>query len=229
MSGYVNDTHTDVPTRSDDPEVIRREIEATRAELSRDVDALTEKVSPTRVMARRVGSAKGAASALKERIMGSSSDPYDTGAVGTASGTASGLMDKASSVASSVGQTAAAAPSTARQQVQGNPLAAGLIAFGVGWLASSLLPASDREQQAATTLKDKASEHSDTLTAPLKQAAGGARESLAAPAREAMESVKSKAAEAAGTVRGEAASAKETVAGSAQQAKDDVQQSSSTT
>ena len=46
MSNYLNEM-TDVH-RSDDPEVIRRDIEATRADLSRDVDALTEKVSPAR-------------------------------------------------------------------------------------------------------------------------------------------------------------------------------------
>ena len=38
MSNYLNET-TDKFTRSDDPEVIRRDIEATRADLSRDVDA----------------------------------------------------------------------------------------------------------------------------------------------------------------------------------------------
>ena len=59
MSNYLNET-TDKSTRSDDPEVIRRDIEATRADLSRDVDALTEKVSPARVVERRVDRAKSA-------------------------------------------------------------------------------------------------------------------------------------------------------------------------
>ena len=46
-----------------------------------------------------------------------------------------------------------------RQKSEGNPLAAGLIAFGVGWLASSLIPATRREQQVASQVKEKAGEH----------------------------------------------------------------------
>ena len=217
MSNYLNET-TDQSTRSDDPEVIRRDIEATRADLSRDVDALTEKVSPARVMERRVDRAKSAVGSVKEKVMGSQSNPADNGALGTAS-------DKATSVASSVGDAATAAPSAARQKTQGNPMAAGLIAFGAGWLISSLLPASEKEKQAASTVKDKASEHSDTLTAPLKEAAGNAKENLQGPAQDAVASVKDKATDAASTVKDEAASAKGDVAGKATQAKDEVTRS----
>jgi hypothetical protein len=198
MSNYLNET-TDQSTRSDDPEVIRRDIEATRADLSRDVDALTEKVSPARVVERRVDRAKSAVGSVKEKVMG------DT-----------------ETVASSVGDAATGAPSAARQKTRGNPLAAGLIAFGAGWLISSLLPATEKEKQAASTVKDKASEHSDTLTAPLKEAAGNAKENLQGPAQDAVASVKDKATDAASTVKDEAASAKDDVAGSAQQAKDEV-------
>ena len=45
---------------SSDPDVIRRQIEDTRRELSYDVDALNEKVNPARVVDRRVSAAKGA-------------------------------------------------------------------------------------------------------------------------------------------------------------------------
>ncbi len=138
--------------------------------------------------------------------MGADDDPYDDGAFGSAS-------DRASSVAGSIGDTATSAPSVARQKTQGNPLAAGLIAFGVGWLASSLLPASEKEQQAATAVKDKASEHSDTLTAPIKEAAGNAKENLRAPAQDAVQSVKGTATEATATVKHEAAAAKDDVTG----------------
>ena len=47
-------------TRSDDPDQIRREIERTQAHLTSDVDALTEKVTPSRIVARRVDRAKAA-------------------------------------------------------------------------------------------------------------------------------------------------------------------------
>ena len=216
MTSYSDPAGTNIATKSDDPEVIRRNIDATRADLSRDVDALTEKVSPGRVVGRKVDKAKSTMGSVKERVMGSDDDPYDDGAIGSAS-------DKASSVAGSIGDAATSAPSVARQKTQGNPLAAGLIAFGVGWLASSLLPASQKEQEAANAVKDKASEHSDTLTAPLKEAASGAKDNLAGPAQEAAQSVKGTATDAAAHVKDEAASAKDDVAGSAQHARSEVQ------
>jgi uncharacterized protein YjbJ (UPF0337 family) len=216
MSTYSNDITTgDTAVRSDDPEVIRRDIEATRADLTRDVDALHEKVSPARVVERRVDRAKGAVGSVKDKIMGSSDNSYDQASMGDAAG-------KASSLASSVGDTATSAPSVARQKTQGNPLAAGLIAFGVGWLASSLIPASQQEQQAASAVKDKASEHSDTLTAPLKEAASNAKDNLQGAAEDAVQSVKSTATDAAATVKDEASSAKDDVAGQARSSKDEI-------
>jgi hypothetical protein len=204
-------------TMSNNPDEIRRDIERTRQELSNDVDLLTEKVSPTKVMERRVERARDAVSSVKEKVMGSATDTKS--AAGSGLGTA---QDKVSSAASSVADTASAAPQMARQKAQGNPLAAGVIAFGAGWLLSSLLPASEKEQQAAAAIKDKASEHSDKLTAPLTEAAQQAKENLRAPAQQAAESIKSTATDAASTVKVETQSASEDVAGQAKQAKDNV-------
>ena len=198
---------------SNNPEEIRRDIERTRRELSSDVDALTEKVSPTKVMERRVERARGAVSSVKEKVMGSATDTRS--AAGSGLGTA---QDKMSAAASSVADTASSAPQMARQKAQGNPLAAGVIAFGAGWLISSLLPASEKEQRAASAVKDKASEHSDKLTAPLTDAAQGLRE----PAQQAAEAIKSKASDAATNVKDETRSATGDVAGQAKQAKDHV-------
>lgn len=215
MSNYLNETPPDVPTRPADPEVIRRDIEATRADLSRDVSALTEKVSPGRVVGRRVDGLRSRLSSAKEKVMGARGGPPDHPALGSAGA-------QASSTAAALGGTASAAPTTARQATQGNPLAAGLVAFGVGWLAASLLPASDREQQAAAAVREKAGEHSDTLTRPLKEAATEAADNLAGPARQAVESVRGTASAAAGTVRDDAVAAAQEVAGSARHAKDGV-------
>lgn len=195
------------------PDDIRRDIEQTRRELASDVDTLHEKVSPSAVAHRRVESVKGAATSAKEKVMGSASDAG--GSVSSATG--------------SVASAAGSAPDAARRQTRGNPLAAGLIAFGAGWLVSSLLPASEKEQQAATQAKDKVSEHSDTLTAPLKEAAQGAKDNLQEPARQAAESVRSTATDAAQTVKDDAQSAKDDVAGQAQHARDQVAGESGTT
>ena len=71
-------------TSSDDPDQIRREIEHTQAHLSSDVNALTEKVTPSRIVARRVDRAKAAGRRLTDSVMGSDDpapgrryDPYD--------------------------------------------------------------------------------------------------------------------------------------------------------
>ena len=53
---------------TDTPEHIRRDIEVTREELSRDVDALSEKVSPARVLERRVDKAKDVVHAVEHPV-----------------------------------------------------------------------------------------------------------------------------------------------------------------
>jgi hypothetical protein len=77
----------------------------------------------------------------------------------------------------------------ARRQAQGNPLAAGLIAFGAGWLVSSLLPASRREQQLAEQARDKATELGQPLAEAAKQAATEVKNNLQEPARQAVETL----------------------------------------
>ncbi len=201
----------------EDPDQLRRDIEATRRELTADVDALTEKVSPARVVERRVERTKSAVSNLKERVMGSASDSgpgtSSRGGAGRSAVT-SGVGDAASSAASSVSgvastaaSTVAAAPELAKRRTEGNPFAAGVIAFGAGWLASSLLPASQRERQAASKVTDLAKEHAEPVKAHLSEVAGELKDNLMEPAQQAVESVKSTAQDAASTVKENAKSA----------------------
>jgi gas vesicle protein len=214
---------------SSDPDVIRRQIEDTRRELSYDVDALNEKVNPARVVDRRVTAAKGRISNLKEKVMGSAQDTTSS-AQGMASNAAGSVQGAASSAVGTVQDAASTAvgavqqaPDTVIRQTQGNPLAAGLIAFGVGWLVSSLLPASEKEKQLAQQAESAVREHKDAILEPAKQAAQEIGEQLKPAAQEAVESVKSTAQDAAATVKDEGQSAVQDVQGQAQQAKDKVQ------
>jgi hypothetical protein len=218
---------------SSDPDVIRRQIEDTRRELSYDVDALNEKVNPARVMDRRVSAAKGRFSNMKEKVMGTASDTTSH-AQGMASNAAGSVQNTASSAAESVQNAASSAVSTVQQtpdmvvrQTQGNPLAAGLIAFGVGWLVSSLLPASEKEQQLAQQAESALRENKDTLLAPAKEAAQQMGEQLKPAAQDAVESVKTTAQDAAQTVKDEGQSAVQDVQGQAQQSKETVQSQAS--
>lgn len=108
---------------SNDPDQIRAQIEATRSDLSSNVNALTESVKPGNVARRQVGKVGDTFSSLKEQVMGSDN----------ASGSAT---DAKPQLRTPSGTSAAA------QKTRGNPLAAGVIAFGAGLLLGSLLPTS---------------------------------------------------------------------------------------
>jgi gas vesicle protein len=158
------------------------------------VDALHAKVSPSAVAQRKVEGLKSAARSVKDMVMG----PTHAVADGIGESTAT-----VGSAASAMTDAVSAAPNKALNSTQGNPLAAGVIAFGAGWLASTVWPASKLEREAAGQLKDTVSEHSDSLVAPLKESVDHLRE----PAREAVESVKSATQDAVSTVKDETSAA----------------------
>ena len=101
----------------------------------------------------------------------------------------------------------AGGPHPAQRQTQGNPLAAGLIAFGAGWLESSLLPATRREQQLAGQAKDVAQETAQAVAPTVRRAAEEVKENLRGPAEQAVESVRSTATDAGQTVADESKAA----------------------
>jgi hypothetical protein len=69
-------------------------------------------------------------------------------------------------------------PQAAGRQAQGNPLAAGLIAFGQGWLVSSLLPASRKERKLASQATNAVSQQVQPLAQQLGQTAQGMTQNL---------------------------------------------------
>ncbi|MCX4388932.1 DUF3618 domain-containing protein [Micromonospora peucetia] len=213
---------------STDPDQIRREIEATRSNLSSDVDALAYKVSPARIVDDRKQRARNALQNVRDKVMGSASDlghstKHGAHVVGDhASSAASTVSDKAHSAASTVSDAAQRAPHVIRQKSEGNPLAAGLIAFGVGWLASSLVPATRREQQVATQVREKAGEHAGAVKEKLGEIASELKEELREPTQYATESVRSTAQDAVHAVKDDTRSAAYDVKDQAQQSREQV-------
>jgi nucleotide-binding universal stress UspA family protein len=199
-----------------DPDQIRGNIERTQQNLSADVDALTEKVSPPRIMGRRVQQTRSAMTTMKDRIMGGTADQTSSMG-GTVTSTASSAKDTLASTASSASDMASAAPDLARRRTQGNPLAAGLIAFGAGWLLSSLLPATEPEQQVASQVKDLAIDKGRPVAQQLGQAGQEAAQELRESAQQRAQSVKEAATGAASTVTDEAQSRAADVTGQAQE------------
>ena len=209
-----------------DPDEIRADIERTRAALSDDVDDLAESVKPKNVAGRQVGKVKEAASNIKERVMGSDDDDYSGSAVGTVSdkayaakdavgGAAYTAKDTVSERASEARDAVRDAPGRLKRRAQGNPLAAGVIAFGLGMLVSSLIPSSEKEREAVSQLqepvKEKAAEVAKDIGEGLKPAAQEAAESVKTTAQEGVESVKQEGQSAAADVKDQAQSSKETV------------------
>jgi cell division septum initiation protein DivIVA len=204
-----------------DPGQIRGNIEQTQRNLSADVDALAEKVSPSRMVERRVEQTRWAMTSVKDRIMGSAAETTST-VSGTASSAAASAKDTLAAKASSAADMASSAPEQARQRTHGNPLAAGLVAFGAGWLLSSLLPATEPEQQAAAQVKDLAIEKGRPVAQELGQAGQEAAHSLRESAKQRAQSVKETATDAASTVAGEAQSQASDVTSHAQEARNRV-------
>lgn len=192
-----------------DPDQLRADIEQTRSSLSRDVNALGDSVAPRAIAKRQAGKVSGAASGLKDKVMGTAQDAVSE----------SGSQLKAQG--EDVSQSAQDKAAMARQKTKGNPLAAGLIALGAGWLASSLLPSTQREREAALAAKQKA----EPLAQEAQSVAQEAATNLQEPARDAAESVRGRAQQAAETVRGEGQQAGEDITAEAREAKESVQES----
>ena len=185
-----------------DPNLLRTEIEHTRASLSDNVDELAYQANPVHMAQRQVSKAKAFGGRLLDRILGAAEDLKDS-AVEAVHGTAEGISDKASDV----GHGLSDLPHTAKQQAQGNPLAAGAVAFGIGMLIASAFPASRKEQELAGDLKEKARPLTEQVGAAAKEVV----DTLAEPAKEAVESVKETATDAVQTVQAEASEAADEV------------------
>jgi Protein of unknown function (DUF3618) len=179
-----------------DPDQIRSDIESTRASLSEDVDRLTQKISPRRVAQRTTGRLRDNFHRTRDKVMGTAEPGPSQPSRGLGA-----ARDKTTSAVSSATDTATSAPDMVRERTEGNPLAAGMIAFGIGWLASSLLPATKAEKRAGSRLQSDATELGRTVGEEAKQAAQDVLEDMKQPTRDAAESVKSTAQHAASEVK----------------------------
>ncbi|MEV7634953.1 DUF3618 domain-containing protein [Pseudarthrobacter enclensis] len=217
---------------SENPDAIRADIEATRARLGTNVDAVADKVTPSNIVHRQTDKLKDAVTGVKEKVMGAAD--HTTTRVHNAAGTGTGhagnalhrtgdtlhdAKDTAAAKLSDAGQAVSHAPDQVKAKTAGNPLAAGLIAFGAGMLISSLIPASDKEREAADQLKTAA----QPLATQVTDAAKTVVEDLKEPAQQAMDNVKATATDAAEHVKTEGQHAATDVKDRATDAKDTIQ------
>lgn len=173
---------------AEEPDRIRQDIETTRAALARDVDRLADRTSPTRVASRKWNDVKARVRSVSDRVMGPPSS-----AANTVQDKASDLGDTARDRASQVADAVRESPQTVARKTQGNPFAAGLIAFGAGLLAASLLPETDAERRAGREVRERAGD----LIEPVKEKAEELRQDMSGSVRQATEQVKETARDAA--------------------------------
>lgn len=217
---------------SENPDVIRADIEATRARLGTNVDAVADKVTPSNIVHRQTDKVRDAVTGVKEKIMGAADTAttkvHDTTTTGTghttnamhsAGDSLHQASDTVSAKLSDAGQAVSHTPDQVKAKTAGNPLAAGLIAFGAGLLVSSLIPPSQKEREAADQLKTAA----QPLATQVTDAAKTMAQDLKEPAQEAMENVKATATDAAQNVKTEGQQAATDVKDRATDAKDNVQ------
>jgi ElaB/YqjD/DUF883 family membrane-anchored ribosome-binding protein len=122
------------------PEELNQDIASTRERLSRDVDELSDRVSPARIVERRKEAARSRIGSIRDAVMGTAED----------------VRDRATSAGGSAGDSAGDAVQQVRRTAEGNPLAAGLVAFGAGMLLSAMFPASEAEQRVARQAREQA-------------------------------------------------------------------------
>lgn len=178
-----------------------REIAQTRDSLSRDFDELTDKVSPRRVAQRRTEAARGKLVSVRDKMMGTASDAQQRATSATGS------------VGGSVSDTAHQAVGTVQSRTEGNPIVAGAVAFGAGMLLASLLPASQKEAEAArhavdtvkdSGLVDEAKAAGQEVASNLQDSAMSAAEDLKSTVTDSAQHVKEEGQSSAETVKSEA-------------------------
>lgn len=129
---------------------------------------------------------------MKDRVMGVASD------------TPQQLSGAASNVASSAADTARGAPDTARRVTEGNPIAAGLVAFDAGLVIATLFPETRTEERLAETVQPQleqlafdAGQVTQDAAKALKPAVQHAADDLAHHAQDSVTTVKDQATHAA--------------------------------
>ena len=199
-------------------ERLRTEVERTRQDLSNNVNRLGATVSPSTIAERQKAKVSQRVSGWKDRVMGVADDVKDS-----TMGAAHGVADTGQSAVDTVQEGAHDVKVKARQQTRGNPLAAGVVALAAGWLVGSILPASEKEKQAATAVKEQAQPLLEQAKTEVKDAGSEMAEHLKQPAQEAVEEVKTAASDSAQELKSQTQSSAETVKTEAQERAQDVQ------
>jgi ElaB/YqjD/DUF883 family membrane-anchored ribosome-binding protein len=180
---HLTETDTERPTQRQ-----RIEIEETRADMGRTLERIEDRVSPTRIKERQTDRLRSRWSRTKDRVMGSNPE-------------SAGVRDRMGDASGRVSDTVQEAPDRLEHATRGNPIAAGLIAAGLGALAGSLLPTSEPERELGGKLRDELEE---PVKSELQHAGEEVREELREDAQHSADAIKASAQDSAERTRAEA-------------------------
>jgi hypothetical protein len=162
------------------------------------LEAIGDRISPERMVERRKAAVGQGFRRMREAVMGSAD--YVEPAVQRAQNQAQSAATSTIESARTVGQSVQHAPAAVAEHTAGNPLAAGLIAFGAGLLAATAFPQTRTEQRLVETAQPQLDKVKDELHDAGHDISAGARDH----AKSALEQTTSAGKDAASTMVGEA-------------------------
>jgi ElaB/YqjD/DUF883 family membrane-anchored ribosome-binding protein len=189
---------------ADRTEELREDIERQRQSIGYTVDQIQNRVSPGRITARGRHRVRRWFIDTKDQVMGNDQSDYPWERWSRdLSEKAGDMSEQAADAMSEVKETVGEAPAKLRQKTRGNPMAVGLIAFGGGMLAGTLLPESNiegramrRVEPALATAASEASQIGRDVADDFKESAGSSMEQVKERASAAADNVKEEAREA---------------------------------
>lgn len=213
---------------ADDTRALRERIEERRSDITETVEQIENRIMPGRIVARRSNRVRRTMSGWKDAVLGSDDDPshrrdpwdaYRSGPAvgahvehGEHGGPAGRAGTAVATAHSTLGDTVHDAPEAVRQRTTGNPLTAGAVALGIGWIVGSALPKTQREQALAHRVEPVLGEAAHGVVEQGKALA----EELREPAHDAIDHVQRTGAGAAGELSEEATGAVRSVRHDAQ-------------
>ena len=187
---------------------LRSEADARRDAIARDVELVTDRVAPGRIADRQKARFSQRVSRVRDSVFGTSDKNRSMDS-------SPSLKDKASSA---VERANDATPDSVGEFTEGNPLAAGLIGLGMGFLAATLIPTTPEEQKIA----DQAQDSIDSAAKQIAQSGQQAAEAVKPAAENAVAQVKTSAQDSVDTVKDDAKGAAHDVKDIAQSTAHDV-------
>lgn len=193
-------------TTSDDMRTaeLRREIAQRRDDIGRDLEVIGDRVSPARMVDRSRERTRRRFSSLRERVMGSPGSDWNssgyqrsgyqntTGEPGRPMSERAG--DRLSALTTEMaGRDPAAAVG---ERVQGSPLAMGFVAFGIGFVLGSVIPATRTEEDLARRVEPRLTDLAEDVGDTARHAA----DNLAPALEEETSAMKDEAKQAVETV-----------------------------